>query len=553
MKYRTLQLALALFVLSFAVYAPIARNSFINLDDDKYIYANQQIRRGLNAETARWSLTTVEHSNWYPLRRLSHLVDVSLFGMRPGAHHLMSALWHAGATAILFLALRLMTGALWRSVVVSGLFAVHPLQVESVAWASERSTVLAGFFFAATLLFWGRYARAPGVGRYAMVLVSGFLGLLAKPILMPLPILLLLLDVWPLGRVGSSGALPWRASWPCLRRCLLEKLPLFVFAAVTGGVAIKAHQQSGSFESTEVFPLSVRLGNMALSYWRYLGKLFWPADLAVYYPHAGSGLSLGLATAAGAGLIALTALILLQVKQRPWLAVGWFWYSGMLAPMSGIVQFGAHAMADRFVYLPAIGVFAIVVWFAAEELPPLVHRSAVLVLAAAATIAALAATTVVQEGRWRDSETLFRHTLALTSGNWLIHYDLGTTLGNAGRTEEAMGQYREALRARPDFAEAHYNLGNALADSGRTAEALFHYREAVRVRPDFASAYNNLGILLATSARYQEAVAAYQEALRLQPGFAEVHNNLGNALMLLGRGEEAAWHLSEAERLRGRR
>jgi tetratricopeptide (TPR) repeat protein len=499
------------------VFCGVSPN-FIALDDSSYIYTNPQVRRGLTPRTALWALTSIEQSNWYPLRRLSHLVDVSLFGLDARGHHLVSVIWHAAAALLLFLALHRMTGRRWRSFVVAGLFAAHPLQVESVAWAAERSNVLAGFFFALTLLLWTRHARRPSWGRYGAVLCSCALGLMAKPVLMTLPLVLLLLDFWPLGRLSPPGAPPWRIPADLLGRRLLEKAPLLLLAAATGAVAVLAHRQADALSTLEAIPLGTRLGNAALSYWRYVGMMLWPADLAVFYPHPGKNLPFGAALAAGLLLAAVTVLVLRQARPRPWLAVGWLWYAGTLLPMSGIVQFGVHALADRFVYLPSIGVFLALVWLAAEGLPAPLRRPAVLGPAAAAALAALAAASAVQAGYWRDSETLFSRTLAVTSGNWMIHGNLGTVLVEQGRQEEAIAHYREALRLRPEFPSAHTNLGNAYLRLGRTQEALGHYREAVRLDPANALRHRNLGLALTRAGQGEEAAACYREAERLSGG-----------------------------------
>jgi hypothetical protein len=291
--------------------------NFVIFDDGDYIYNNPQVLRGLTPQTALWALMSTEHANWYPLRRLSHLVDVSLFGLDAQGHHLVSVAWHAAAAALLFLALQLMTGKRWRSFVVAGLFAAHPLQVESVAWAAERSNVQAGLFFALTLLLWVRYARRPGPGRYAAVFCSCALGLMAKPVLVTLPFVLLLLDYWPLGRVSAPGAPPWWIAGARPGRRLLEKVPLLALAAASGAMAVYAHRQTGALQSFEAFPLGARLGNAALSYWRYLGTLLWPADLAVFYPHPGKSLPPATALAAGLPLAAATGLALLSARRRP--------------------------------------------------------------------------------------------------------------------------------------------------------------------------------------------------------------------------------------------
>ncbi len=555
--------------------------SFVTLDDPAYIYDNSQVRQGLTWGTVRWALTSTEDANWYPLRRLSHLVDVSLFGLDARGHHLMSLGWHAGAAVLLFFALHLMTGALWHSFVVAGLFAVHPLQVESVAWAAERSNVLAGFFFALTLLLWARYARRPGPWRYGVATAACALGLAAKPVLVTLPLLLLLLDLWPLGRMSLAGSPPWRPTAILLGRRLLEKAPLLLLAAASSAMALFAHRQSGSLLSLESLPLGSRLGNAAMSYWRYIGKMLWPADLALFYPHQGTGLPSGRAALAGLLLVALTAGMVALARRRPWLAAGWLWYLVTLVPMLGIVQFGSHAMADRFVYLPSVGFFLAVVWLAAGVFRTWRYRRVVLGTFAAAVLAALVAAGTVQTGYWKDSETLYKHALAVTRDNWMIRSHLAGLLAASGRQEEAIANAREAVRINPNFYLAHFNLGVSLAALGLHGEAVDHYREAIRLKSDFKEARASLGGSLAALGRseearsyyettlqardwksclalgvalywdgkLEEAIRQYREGLKLKADSAALHNNLGVALEAQGRLGAAMDSYREAVRV----
>jgi tetratricopeptide (TPR) repeat protein len=531
--------AALLAVVTIAVFAPAARNGFVTIDDRTYIYENPQVLRGLGWETALWALTSTENANWYPLRRLTHLADVSLFGLWAGGHHLVSVAWHAAAAILLFLALHLMTGAAWRSCTVAALFAVHPLQVESVAWASERSNVLAGFFFGLTLLLWARHARRPRGGRYAAAALSLALGLMAKPILMTVPALLLLLDVWPLGRMHAPGAPPWRPEAGRFGRCLLEKVPLLALSGAVAAVAVVAHRQADALPALEALPLWPRLGNAMLSYWRYLGSLLWPADLAFYYVHPGRGLRLVPAALAGVCLVITTAALLAQLRRRPWLAVGWAWYVGTLLPMSGIVQFGSHAMADRFAYLPSVGCFVAVVWLAADRLRALRAPAILGGLAAAGALAALGAATTFQTGLWRDSRTLYEHALAVTEGNWMAHLTLGMLDAREGRLAAAEANYREALRFSPFLFTVNVQLGAVLVRQGKLEDGIQAYTRALWLRQDHAETWVNLGVAYADAGRDAEAAAAYRRALALDPDIAEGHMNLGNALSKLGRLEEA--------------
>jgi tetratricopeptide (TPR) repeat protein len=468
-------------VLIVAVFAVTARNDFVTIDDRIYIYANPQVLQGLTPQTLAWALQSTEDANWYPLRRLTHLVDVSLFGLWAGGHHLVSVAWHAVAAVLLFLALRLMTGAIWRSLAVAALFGIHPLQVESVAWAAERSNVLAGFFFGLTLLLWARYARRPGGARYVAVALSLSLGLMAKPILMTVPMLLFLMDFWPLNRLRAPGSPPWRPAKDSLVRCLLEKAPLLALAAASGAVALVLHRSAGALQELEALPLAARLGNALLSYWWYLGKLLWPSGLAIQYPHPGQELPAGMVLLAGFGLAALTTALLAQARRRPWLCAGWLWFLGTLVPMIGIVQFGSHAMADRFAYLPSIGCLVAAVWLVAEALES-PRAAAAGAAAAVLVLVALAAATVVQSAHWRNSRTLYEHALAVTAGNWVAHYGLAEVLRQQGSLTEAVAHYREALRHNPGCWQACNNLALTLGKLGNAEAAHRFLQEAFRLR-----------------------------------------------------------------------
>lgn len=474
-------------LLAFALYAPTARNEFVTLDDERFIYQNPRVLRGFDLHSAGWALRSTENANWYPLTRLSHLLDVSLFGTWAGGHHLVSAAWHAAAAALLFAALHLMTGSLWRSLVVAALFAAHPLQVETVAWAAERSNVLAGFFFALTLLLWARHLRSPRPERLAAALIVFALGLTAKPVLVSLPLVLLLLDAWPFGRLNATGSPSGRPARARYGRLLMEKAPFFLLSAAASAVTLTAQMQVGTVGSLDRYPLDVRLANAALSLWLYLKRLVWPADLAVYYPHQGTGLSFGSALAAGAFLAALSLGVWFQARRRPWLAAGWLWFLATMMPVIGVVQIGSQALADRYAYLPLIGIMLALVWTLAGLAPP-----AVLAAGAVAAVLSLGAVTVAYSSLWKDSETLYRRTLAVTRGNWVIENNLGLVLAAAGRLEEAVEHYRNALALRPFDARVHNNCGVALRSLKRFDAAAAHFREALRLQPDYAKAFNNL-------------------------------------------------------------
>jgi tetratricopeptide (TPR) repeat protein len=543
-------LVLALLLATAAAFSPVVRNGFISMDDDVFVTANPMVARGLRAETVSWALRTTELANWYPLTRLSHLLDVSLFGMRAGGHHAVSLLWHAAAAAVLFLALRLATGAPWRAFLAAALFALHPLQVESVAWAAERSMVLSGFFLALTLWLWVRHARSPAPHRLAAALAAFALGLAAKPTLVTLPFLLLLLDLWPLGRLGAPGGAPWRVAPAALGRRLLEKAPFFALSAASCAVTLATQEGGGAMGAAAArLPLALRLGNAGIAYARYTGKLLWPAGLAVYYPHPAAGLQSGAAAAAWLGLGLATAAALLALRRRPWLAAGWLWFAGALVPMAGLVQVGSQAMADRYAYLPSIGLFVALAWTASEAAAALRLRGPAAAACALALLAALGGATALQARLWRDSGTLYAHALAVTRDNFVIENNLGNELLAAGRLREALPLLESAVRLNPAYADARRNLGTALHGAHRLPEAREQLGQALALRPDDADAHHVLGLVLYELGLPEEAVAHLREASRLRPGFVEAISNLGNVFYFTGRYEEAAAAYREALRL----
>jgi len=598
-----LAVAAALLLVTLALYAPVRHHAFLNYDDNEYVTENPRVRAGLTRTGVAWALTGVHQATWHPLTSLTHLLDVQLFGLDAGTHLLVNVVLHALATVVLFLVLRSATGARWPSAFVAAAFAWHPLHVESVAWVSERKDVLSGLFWMLTLAAYVGYARRPTWGRWLAVAAVFALGLLAKPMLVTLPFVLLLLDVWPLARVPATGGAP--ATWLALVR---EKLPLFAFAAAVSAATVVAQRSAGALTTLATAPLAYRVGNALVSYVAYLRKTLWPSDLAVFYP-ARENLSAWTALAAAALLAAVTILVGRAARRAPYLLVGWLWYLGTLVPVIGLVRHGDQAMADRFTYLPSIGLFVMIAWSARalviDQLAsaPVIDQPArppasgagarrVRVPAALATAAgalALAACLVAtarQLAHWRDSASLFTHALAVDPGNYLAHGNLGIALDALGRHAEAMAHFERAVALQPDFAKSRLNLGNALARTGRLDAAEAEYREAVRLDPDsalaaydlglllaergeldeaigwyrraldrdplYARAWNNLGWALAakgTPDALTDAVAAYERALAIEPGLTAAHNNLAVALEGLGRGDEALAHYAAAVRL----
>jgi tetratricopeptide (TPR) repeat protein len=484
------------------VFGPAVRHGFVGFDDDTYVCRNPHLAQGLTADGLTWAFTTRHAGNWHPLTWLSHLLDYQLYGLRPGGHHLTNVLLHAVVAAMLFLVLWRMTGDCWPAAFVAAVFAVHPLRVESVAWVAERKDVLCGLFFMLTLGAYRGYARHPfSRARYTLVLVLFALGLMAKPMLVSLPLVLLLLDCWPLARM----------SWQSWRGLVAEKIPLLAMAAVCGGATILAQDKA----IAQQLPLSVRLANASVSCTTYLEQFFCPLGLAAFYPHPENTLP-GWKVAASALVLGGLSVAALAGRRRfPYGFVGWFWYLGMLVPVIGLVQVGDQAMADRYTYLPEIGLGIALAWGVKQLTQSWPHCQRVRPMAAALAIAILAACAWRQTSYWHDGETLWTRVLDCTAGN----------------------------------ASGHYNLGVALMERGRTDEALRHFQEALNIQPRSADALNNMGILLAERGRLDEAIACFRKALRCKPGDADAHDNLAIALRLQGKTAEAVSHWREVVRL----
>jgi tetratricopeptide (TPR) repeat protein len=536
-RARVALIALALVAITFAAYSGVLSSGFVKFDDNVYVTENARVLEGLNAKTAAWALTSTEESNWHPLTWLSHLLDVSLFGLDAGMHHLTSLLLHAANAVLLFLLLQRMTGALWRSALASALFAVHPLHVESVAWIAERKDVLCTLFWLLTTAAWVRYTAAKSAARYALVIALFALGLMAKPMLVTLPVTLLLLDVWPLHRKGP------------LTTRLIEKAPLFAMSAASSVVTFVVQQRGGAVQTLLSMTFGERIANAAVSYVSYIEKTVWPAGLAVFYPFV-KNIPAWRVAGATVVLIVVTAAAVRLRARMPYLAFGWLWYLATVVPVIGLVQVGGQSMADRYSYAPLIGIFVAAAWGLAELARSNATARFAASGAAALAIAACVAATRAQVAHWSDSTALFERALAVTKDNWLAHNDLGLVLFEAGKTDESIPHYVEALRITPDYVEANNNFGNALEKLGRRDEAIAHYKAALRVRPDYARVHNNLGVALSNQGKNDEAIAEYREAIRLDPGYPKPYENLAISLSAEGRTGEAIEAYEQALRVK---
>ncbi len=539
----------ALILLAAAAYGPVLGNGFIGWDDEAYIYGNPRVRTGLAPGNIAWAFTSFYVSNWHPLTWLSHMLDVQLFGTAPGLHHGVSLLFHLAGTLLLVVVLSAMTGAFGRALAVAALFALHPLHVESVAWAAERKDVLSAAFGLGAVWAYLSWVRRPGRGRYVLVAAAQAAALMSKPMMVTLPAAFLLLDFWPLGRMGTGTAVGGAWGSPPLRRAsglVLEKWPLWLMSAASAVVTFQAQLRGGAVATLEHLGIAARLANAVTAPAAYLVRTFYPARLAVIYPLGGSPGARHL-LAAALLLAAVSVAAVLLARRRPYVLMGWLWFLSGLAPVLGIVQVGNQAMADRYTYWPLTGIFLIAVWAAADLSPG--RAPAVPPAAAVAVVAVLALLTRTQAGYWRSGATVFAHAAAAVPGNWVAHGHLGVALASEGKTGEAIAQFRQALKYKPDDAETLNNLGVALAGAGRPREAIEFYLRALSRKPDYANAHYNLGVSLMREGRIEEAAAAYREALRLDPGDASAHINLGNILFERGDADGAADHYRGALRI----
>jgi Tfp pilus assembly protein PilF len=543
-------LGLLLVAVTLAVFWPVVHCDFLNYDDPDYFTANPHVQTGLTSANVAWAFTTGHAGNWHPLTWLSLMLDAEWSGPGPAGPHFTNLLFHTANTVLLFLLLRRLTAAAWRSALVAALFALHPLHVESVAWVAERKDVLSAFFGLLTLLAYTRYAQGrsapnsqPSTLNYLLALFFFALGLMSKPMLVTLPFLMLLLDWWPLKRISG-----FRLPISGLKHLLLEKIPFFVLSAASCAVTFIVQQKGGAVAALVKIPMTGRLENALVSIARYLGKTFWPVSLASPYPLPGHWpvLTVLLAFALVAGLC--VAAVGFR-KRFPFAFTGWFWFAGMLVPVIGLIQVGNAALADRYTYLPLIGVFIILVWGTGEavanwRLPrPVVAAITLLLLLAAGW------RTRNQIGCWQNSGTLFTHTLAVTQNNYVAENNLGTWLSGTGHIPEAMDRFRRSLQIQPDNPDALFNLGNAFARLANWDEAITNYQRALQIAPAQADLLDNLGFALAAKKQFAEAVANFEAALKLDPDSADAHNNLATVLFIEHRYDEAARHYREALRL----
>ena len=569
--------------LNLFVYWGVQRFAFVNWDDPTYLTENTNVQAGLSLSNLWWALTTGHSPYWHPLTWLSHMLDVTLYGMDAGPQHVTNLVIHIASTLLLFAVLRRMTSDDGPSAFVAALFAVHPLHVESVAWLAERKDVLSSFFLLATIWAYVRYVERPAPGRYVLVIVAYAMALMSKPMVVTLPFALVLLDVWPLRRIDDAGP-----AGPAYRRArLVDKIPLLAMALATSVATFVVQKQVGAVAGLSALPLPLRVKNALIGYASYLAATLWPAHLAAFYPLR--DIAAWEVVAAAILLVVLTALAWRIRRSHPYVPVGWFWYLVTVAPVIGLMQAGEQARADRFMYIPIVGLFVIAAWGGRDLLRRLAVPSRASTGAAAVVVVALASVARAQAMTWSDSVTLWRHAAAVTDGNYIayenmaqaqrergqlqdaeanyrhalalapahspgyeavIHNSLGMVLDREGKDDDARQHFAEAVRLSPGFAEGQINLANSLAASGAPAQAVPHFRAAIVLKPELTEARVGLGAALLREKRPVEAAVQYRDALGRDPGLAEAHNGLGGALAMQGRDDEAMTEYEEALRLK---
>ena len=529
---------LFLVIITLAVYQQVRNYEFVNYDDDVYITSNLEVKSGLTAANIRWALTDEHRGNWHPVTWLSHMLDIELYGMNAGRHHLINVLFHIINTLLLFLVFRKMTGDLGKSSFVAALFALHPVQVESVAWVAERKNVLSTFFWMLTMWSYVRYIEHPEIKRYLLLFMIFVLGLMSKPMLVTLPFVLLLLDFWPLCRFENIAGNLQRN--PQILRPVLEKIPLIVLATVSCVVTLRVER----VRSFDLFPLQSRIANALVSYTSYIKKMIWPGDLACFYPYphlfpawkvAGAGLL----------LVFISFLAFKYRKRHPYFLVGWLWYLGTLVPVIGLVQVGPQAMADRYAYVPFIGLFVVIAWGVPHIVGRWYHKRILLVTSAGIVLSALMVCTWFQIGRWQNSTTLFENAIKVTDDNWLAHYNLAGALIGTENYDQAIFHLKKVIEIKPGQNKVYAHIATAFAGKKNFDEAAVYFRKELRVSPGDPNVHNDFANVLFAQGKIDEAVLHYTKALQLSPERADAHYNLGSILTDKGQFKEALIHLAE--------
>jgi len=550
-----LKLIISLFLI-FAIiiaYGQVRNFDFVGYDDELYVTENFTVQKGFTAKGVRWAFTTFHSANWHPITWLSHMLDCEFYGLNPTGHHWTNVEFHVANTLLLFFIFFKMTGALWRSAFVAALFALHPLHVESVAWVAERKDVLSTFFGLLSGAAYYRYVENPRIINYLLIVLLLGLGLMAKPMLVTLPFVLLLLDYWPLQRIkfqkNLNAELVECFGFKAILQLVWEKIPLFALVAVASTLTFIAQQSEGAVQALGALSLKIRVANALVSYVNYALKTIWPSNLAVFYPHPGNTLPAW--QIIGAALLIAVAIFLSihTLKKYPYIIVGLFWYLGTLVPVIGLVQVGDQAMADRYTYLPLIGLFIIISWGVFDFLKKWHYHTIIFILSAISATCVLAVCTFLQLGYWQNGIMLFEHAIKVTNKNCVAHNNLGVLLSKEEKFDEALFHYDEVLKINPNDSGALYNKGCALREKGNLDKAAFFFKESLKIKPDYAEAHNELAYILFVQGKPDEAVLHYRNALKIKPDFTDAYNNLANVLCVQGEIDKAVLLYKEALRL----
>jgi tetratricopeptide (TPR) repeat protein len=560
MLRKKISICFILAAITLLAYWPVQNHEFINFDDDLYITGNHRVKAGLTLDGLIWAFDFNERSYWHPLAWLSHMLDVELFGLNPAGHHLTNLWIHLANSLLLFWIFYRTTGRLYRSAFIAALFAVHPLNVDSVAWVAERKNLLSTFFWMLSLLFYVRYVESPSINRYILIIVVFAMGLMVKPMLVTLPFVLLLLDYWPLKRVGfnhrhendpatpaGEGILERQSN---VLKLVMEKIPLLLLSGVSIWLSILSSQKLDMVVGTDVAPMTIRIANALVSYLNYLAKMIWPHNMAIFYPFP-KDLPLWQIAGSGVLLLAVTALFLLRSNHKPYLATGWLWYLGTLVPVIGIVQAGVWpSMADRWVYIPMIGIAMIIAWAVPEMTSKWRHKIPALAVLVISVLACCVVLVRIQLHYWENSRVLFQHALAVTQENGIAHNNLGSALLWEGETTAALHHFKAALKLSPKSPKIHNNIGQALMKLGHVNEAVDRYLESMQLNPLEAETHNSLAVALIEQGRVSESILHLQKALRLEPNYADAYVNLGAVYRRQGQPKRAVKCYVEAIRLR---
>ena len=544
-KILTIYLLLILAIL--VTYWQVKDFNFVGFDDELYITENSHTQAGLTIEGIVWAFETFRAGNWHPLTWLSHMLDCELYGLNPMGHHWTNLLFHMTNTLLLFFMFQKMTGSMWRSAFVAALFALHPLHVESVAWVAERKDVLSTFFGMLTILAYIRYVKKRNFFRYSLIFILLSLGLMAKPMLVTMPFVLLLLDFWPLERLKyySNSQSPNFQSLN-LSRLFLEKIPLFIPVAISSVLTILAQKEAGALYSFESLAVKTRIANAFVSYASYIVKTVWPQNLAIFYPHSFGMLSLWYVFGAAFAIAGISFFSIRSFKQYPYVSVGWFWYLGTLIPVIGLIQVGAQGMADRYTYIPLTGLFIIAAWGIPDLLKKWHYRKTVLAVCAIILLFTFSTRSYFQIRHWENSAAVFKNAIQTTKNNWLAYRELGLVLMRDGKLDDAVFYYKKALQIRPNYLTALDNLGMTLHHLGRFEEACNYYMKALKINPKQAGIHNNTANVLTSLGKFEEAIKHYRKAILITPDFAEPHYNLANILVIQKKFDEAVFHYESA-------